>query len=396
MLDSSGARARHSITTGFMSTLLPLYESGACPPTDANFVDAERAKANISKIAINLYCPSQTIDDYAQLLCKEFALRKPTANPHQALASLWWLGSPLKQFSPEGVTELCFRLASQFPHTQTPYTRGLVVTPMDIDGDSLALLKGLDFNAIKINIDASIASSDRSLSSLESALDALSDYQAFNLSSTVRYGAQSHPDFLSRLIETLETFNCTHIKVISRTSGPSSLEEHDFCRKQLDAINVYFKNSGWLVCGNNNFYAPSHPIVKSHQQENLEASPWGYHPRQITSWFGLGIGALTLQEGNYQQNTVSEELYRRLLARKTLPVDTCLTLKKDQQNSYHAIQNLLCQHQIRSQDSALRDQLALLKNHDWLSIDEKNVSLTQSGIINLSALCQQLSAKAHD
>ena len=379
-----------SLTTGFKSSLFPLYDT-LIQPLEAQHEDTPQL-SSIAQIGINIYCPRQRIDDYEHLICQELALQPSRYNRHQPLASVWWLGSPLQQFSPEAITELCFRLSSHFIHQQESATRGICVTPMALDKNNLALLKGLNFNAIRLNIDASIASGDRSLSKVETALRMLADYQSFDLNCTIQFSDQTHPDFLDRLLNLLLDSHCSHIDVASQKSGPVSLQDKLACQDLLARINQHFHECHWRTCSNNSFFAPSHPIANVHQQAPLEATPWGYFSRQISSWLGFGVAALSLSNGNYQYNTPSNERYVALLAEKRPPVQSCFHLPDDKARNFHIIQQLLCQHAIEPLSPQLHRQLSALIPNRWLQPDPSRVVLNNDGVVNLSAICNKLFA----
>ena len=388
MTNFSHSQIQRSLTTGFKSSLFPLYESNTGEPVATESDSPELS--SIAQIGINIYCPQQRVDDYEHLICQEVTLRRSHYNRHQPVASVWWLGSPLQQFSPEAITELCFRLSSHFTHQQEGATRGMAVTPMELDKNNLALIKGLNFNAIQLNIDASVASGDRSLSNIETALQMLADYKSFDLSCVIKFSDQTHPGFIDRLLNLLENSHCTHIEVSSQKSGPVSLQDKLTSQSQLTRINKHFHDCGWRGCGNNNFFAPSHPLGNLPQQTKLEATPWGYMARQIPLWLGFGVAALSLNAGNYQYNTPSSERYVNLLADKKLPVQSHFHLAADKAPNFRLIQQLLCEHTIASTGPQLHQQLTSLIPREWLVDDPDNLALNTAGIVNLSSICDKL------
>jgi len=388
MTNFSHSQIQRSLTTGFKSSLFPLYESSNETPVAEESVNPELS--SIAQIGINIYCPQQRVDDYEHLICQEVTLRRSLYNRHQPVASVWWLGSPLQQFSPEAITELCFRLSSHFTHQQEGSTRGMAVTPMELDKNNLALIKGLNFNAIQLHIDASVASGDRSLSNIETALQMLADYKSFDLSCVIKFSDQTHPDFIDRLLNLLENSHCTHIEVSSQKSGPISLQDKLTSQNQLVRINKHFSDCGWRGCGNNNFFAPSHPLGNLPQKIKLEATPWGYMARQPALWLGFGVAALSLSAGNYQYNTPSSERYVSLLADKRLPVQSQFHLAADKASNFRLIQQLLCEHRIAPTSPQLQQQLTSLIPREWLKDDFDSLALNTLGIVNLSSICDKL------
>jgi len=388
MTNFSLSHIQRSLTTGFKSSLFPLYESSNRAPFSED--SGSPKLSSIAQIGINIYCPRQRIDDYEHLICQEVALRRSLYNRHQPVTSVWWLGSPLQQFSPEAITELCFRLSSHFTHQQDGSTRGMAVTPMELDKENLALIKGLNFNAIQLKIDASIASGDRSLSNIETALQMLADYKSFDLSCIIKFSDQTHPDFIDRLLNLLEYSRCIHIEVSSQKSGPISLQDKLTSQNQLVRINKHFRDCGWRGCGNNNFFAPSHPLGDLPQTTKLQATPWGYKARKTPLWLGFGIAALSLNVGHYQYNTPSSERYTNLLAEKKLPTQSHFHLAADKVSNFRIIQQLLCEHTITPTTPQLHQQLTSLIPSEWLNDDPEKMALNTLGIVNLSSICDKL------
>lgn len=388
MTNFSLSQIQSPLTTGFKSALFPLYESTTEAPAETDSSEL----SSIAPIGINVYCPQQRVEDYEHLICQEVTLRRSLYNRHQPVASVWWLGSPLQQFSPEAITELCFRLSSHFTHQQEGSTRGMAVTPMELDKNNLALIKGLNFNAIQLNIDASVASGDRSLSNIETALQMLRDYKSFDLNCVIKFSEETHPGFIDRLLNLLENSHSTHIEVLSQKSGPVSLQDKVTSQNQLARINSHFQDCGWRGCGNNTFFAPSHPVGSLPLQAKLEATPWGYMAKQIPLWLGFGVAALSLSAEHYQYNTPSSERYVALLADKKSPVQSYFHLPGGKESSYHLIQQLLCQHTIASTDPQLYQQLATLIPGEWLEDNSNGTSLAlnTAGIVNLSNICDKL------
>ncbi len=393
MKNFSHSQIQRSLTTGFKSSLFPLYEiSHGAPETEESYSPelSSPELSSIAQIGINIYCPRQRVEDYEHLICQEVTLRRSLYNRHQPVASVWWRGSPLQQFSPEAITELCFRLSSHFTHQQEGSTRGMTVTPMELEKNNLALIKGLNFNAVQLHIDASVASGDRSVSKIETALQMLTDYKSFDLSCVIKFSDQTHSNFLDRLLNLLENSHCSHIEVLNQKSGPTSLQDRLTSQNQLTRINQHFQDCKWRGCGNNNFFAPSHPLGKLSQHATLEATPWGYMARKIPLWLGFGVAALSLDDGHYRYNTPSNENYVSLLADKKIPIQSRFHLADDKASNYRFIQQLLCERAITTINPRLHQELTALIPKDWLKEDTENLALNTLGIVNLPSICNTL------
>ena len=105
-----------------------------------------------SRIGVNIQCPRDTVDDYVGLICREAELARALLPNACAVTTLWLRGSPSRQFSPEAVTELIFRLNSQFPLTVPGAVRGVELSASALSAERLALLAGLGFNRIGLRV----------------------------------------------------------------------------------------------------------------------------------------------------------------------------------------------------------------------------------------------------
>ncbi|MBV1932832.1 MAG: hypothetical protein KUG71_14080 [Porticoccaceae bacterium] len=312
---------------------------------------------------------------------------------HQSVKSFWFSGSPLKQLSPEAITELCFRFSNHFPHSGDLSTvRGICVSASELDKTTLALLAGLKFNCVEIYIDASIASNDRSLSKIEAGLRLMSDYEHIRLNFKIRFGDQTHPGFLIRLLALLEGSNCQQIELVCQQTlqGDSTPEIMTSTHQLLD-IHRHFDKLDWTSCGNNFFYAPQHENHALLKRRNLRMTPWGYHSQDINTQLGVGVGALSLIDDTYELNTIDPDIYQQCITkRKALPTTQYKLGRHCNDDLIKHVQELVCYHQTLI-DVDDRDKLfSPLINQGWLRPGTAETALTDQGLINLNAIAKFL------
>ncbi len=396
MANVSTIQAPRQLTTDFKSTLLPLYSTR---DTHRALTDTATPTQRIGPLALNIYSPREQIPHYEKLLCQEMASRQSDYDIHQSVKSFWFSGSPLKQLSPEAITELCFRFSNHFPHSNELNTiRGISVSASELNKPSIALLAGLKFNCVKIYVDASIAGKDRSLSRIQAGLEMLADYEHIKLNFKIRLSDQCHPDFLMGLVKLLQNTAYQQIELVykqSKATQPAS--DTDDSKHLLVQINEYLSEHDWVSCGNNCYYAPQHENYGLHKNRKLHLTPWGYDNQAIQTRLGVGAGALSLIGPRYELNTIDPEAYRHCIgAKKNLPV-THYQLNNTYIGLAQRLQTLVCYKQIHvdAEDNASADILTSMINQGWLSQPNAGVfKLTNGGLVNLNALTKQLISSA--
>ena len=401
MANISKLPSPRSITTDFKSIFFPLYsanETLRLPPQPTGDVP------KIGQLALDIYSPTTKIPQYENLLCLEMGGRQRDYDTHQSVKSFWFSGSPLKQLSPEAITELCFRFSNHFPHSNELNTvRGISVRASELNANTLALLAGLKFNCLEVYIDALIASDDRSLSKVEKGLGLIADYKQIKLNFKVGFSDHTHPNYLKRLLTLLESSDCQQMELVcKRSRGPYRASSSITAEQQLLEINKYFAQRKWLSCGNNIFYGPQHENNKLYKQRKLLLTPWGYHDQATQTRLGVGVGALSLIGDSFELNTVNPESYQQSInERRSLPT-TRFTLEPLSDRLFQLVQNLVCYHQIsadtdndpRGTNNAYSGLLTALINQGSLEPASDILKLTDKGLINLIAISEFLFSQA--
>lgn len=345
---------------------------------------------------INIYCPRQTVRDYEQLLCREAGLAQALLSEGLSTRSVWLRGAPLRQFSPEAVTELRFRLSQYFSFNEETCTvRGIELSPSALNSERIALLSGLRFNRVNLLIDASIASDDRSLSKLDTVFTHLADFEHITVEAQIVFGSESHPGFLSRLLAYLRHSTCDQLNLSLTTGhGPQSLAQRQTSAALLSTALTEMSEGGWSSLGNHQFISPHSPLHGKTGRDRFHLTPWGFQEPQQGHWLGLGIGAMGRIRDTYYRSGPKLEPYVEAIANHTLPSKTLYAKPRiggtghhiGYEATYNTFQNLLCEHRVEARSTEKVAGMAALLNTDWLKDAGEYYELTPSGIKNLFAI----------
>ncbi|MBL4567787.1 MAG: hypothetical protein JKY85_07275, partial [Porticoccus sp.] len=109
-----------------------------------------------SPIALNLHFQKNLNPDYPHLLTREVSIYAHIFGKRKALKT-WFRGTPLKTLSAAEITEVVFLTATQFKMDEGDYSEyGFECVVTDINESNLALMKGLRFTTLLLNINAAL------------------------------------------------------------------------------------------------------------------------------------------------------------------------------------------------------------------------------------------------
>lgn len=345
---------------------------------------------------IDINCPRQKIKDYQQLLCQEANLLQDRLPNGLGTLSVWLRGAPLRQFSPEALTELRFRLSQFFSFNEDICTiRGIELSPSVLDDERIALLSGLRFNRIRLFIDASFASDDRSLSKLDSVFSRLADFDHIKIEAQILFSCNSHPEFLIRLLNYLRRTTCHQLNFSLAKGAAQSLSQRQVNAGLLKTIIGEMTNQGWLIRGNHQFCPQSH---LNNKPAGLQLTPWGFQQTKPHHWLALGVGAMGQMGDVYYQNDPSLDIYKETISNNRLPSKTLYakpsSARSDPPSSYaaayHTLQSLLCEHRVKARSTEQVAGMAALLNTAWLEDSGEYYQLTTKGVENLFAIHNSL------
>ena len=379
--------AAPALPAGFDNVVLPWYSERQKLP--AHSVQDLIGREGIThSLGINVYCPRQTVEGYEQLICQEAKLLQELLPNKGVTHTLWLRGDPVRQFSPEAITALIYRLNKQFPLDDSADTvRGIELRPSALTDERLALLSGLGFNRINLIIDASIASDDRSLSKLDMAFAHLEDFGQIGVECRILFSSDSHPAFLSRLLQDLIQSGCDLIHLAQTDDRkPKTLAQRSAGANLLFQALTELSEQNWLALGNDRFIPKHHKLHAASQRETLQLSPWGFQQRQQGQWLGLGIAAMGHLHNTYYRNDAAAKNYIEAISNRSLPPKTIFRQPPGCTLTFAALQHLLSQHRVNSKDFQNLAEATGLLDTPWLVKTGNDYYLTPEGIKNLYAI----------
>ena len=385
--------------SSFEATVLPWYRQGRIIPSGTR----ERVRiAAQGSLGINVQCPPDTIDGYVSLLCREADLLRELLPDAQAAASLWLRGSPSRQFSPEAVTELIFRLSTRFPLVAATPIRGVELSVAALTAERLALLTGLGFNRVGLRVDATLGSDARSLTRLCRILAQLDDFPALGAHCEVHFGARSCPAYLSRVLRAIRRAPVRSIALVDPEQvRPSALDDRRTVGELLALAVCEMAGAGWASFGNAFFVPANSSLATPEFRATAHIPPWGPQPMAGRLWLGLGIGAFGYHHPCYYRTTDSTAAYREALAARQLPEKYLHCLPPESVQALATTQSMLCRHEVSRASAAslgatfagaasARDQ-----DVDGIggSVSDDRLRLTGENLLRITAIIHHLHAQ---
>ncbi len=345
----------------------------------------------IARGGINLYSPPRHCPGYLRLLCEEMAQRAPRFTTRGAVASLWFLGYPLRQLAAEDLTELVFRLGNRFNlHHNRGCDRGIHLGPEHCTRENLALLRGLGFDVVGLNLDATIAGPDRAIEPCQRAIAAIGDFSGMRVQAAISFGPDTSPVYLERLLCALTAAGAEDID-LAPTLPPVHHNQHQAsCRQLFTRADGLLTEAGYSLFGDHSFKAGNHPHRVLQANRRLAYGPWGFYNAEVGQWLGLGLGADGLLDGYFYRNTGNADDYRTRLANRAPTEISWSTLPVTRQPVYTLIQQLFCYHRVFDPQSLPTGTRDALLARSWVVSEHDELRLTPEGIRNLQRLMREI------
>lgn len=294
---------------------------------------------NICPLGIELivFAPSAelSIRRQIELLEQEMILQAITSN-HRPV-HLFTLKDPSGSLTASDITELVFLLRQHFNlnhNGKRIYT--LNTPPSSLNGNYLALLKGLGFNRIELNT-AHLIAGDSNLQTeyfrvLRSNLSQLSEYNFPQPSWIFNYGETTPAEELEQL-DYLLSLQPSRIQLREKetTNNP------DYSALFSELFHT-LRSQNYHCIGNDCFVIASHPIAKAQQQQHqLHSTLGGYNSCNVKDSIGLGAGLYSQMGNVYCRNHTNPQRWEQMLAHSQLPIANQLTLSSRQQQLYSLV-----------------------------------------------------------
>ena len=337
-------------------------------------------------VALNLYFPKDISVDYPQLLSREINLYAQKFGPRNA-AKTWLRGSPLGCLRAAEITELAFVTASKFHMDEGIYSEyGFECSIADINESNLALMKGLRFTTLLLNIDATHAPRTQQI---WPALDLIKQYKFKELQFRLD-ASNSDSNTLHHWLESL------------LVGQPQLLELHGLEEMSepilLDQLANLMLARGYSLIGDRFFVAEHHPLLHLKHLGKLQYTPWGLAHPQTKDWIGFGLGALGKIGNGFYQNTDKEQDYQASLNQDKQPIQFSGMYPNDNTALWGLIEQLICLHKTQNPDnhSLVKDNPRIYQifkqacNNGWMVEDGKYLSISSQGLNHLREICRNL------
>ena len=342
-------------------------------------------------IALNLHFHEGLKSDYLQLLIRELNLYAQKFGQRKA-AKTWLRGAPLSCLSAAEITELSFLTASNFDMDEGTYSEyGFECTVADINESNLALMKGLRFTTLLLNIDAAHTPKTQQIWPL---LDLIKQYKFQELQFRLDV-SNSDSTTLHHWLESM------------MVSQPQLVELHGLEEMSepiiLDQLTKLMSARGYTLIGDRFFVVKHHPLLHLKHLGKLQYTPWGLSHPEIKDWVGLGIGALGKIGRGFYQNIDKEQEYQSNLTQGILPIQCSGMYPNDNTAQMSAlIEQLICLHQIPNpknhpligENPRIYQVFQQACHKGWMIEEEKYLRISSQGLnhlheITLKLLCRE-------
>ncbi|MEH6616393.1 MAG: hypothetical protein V7699_00990 [Porticoccus sp.] len=334
-------------------------------------------KQETSPIALNLHLLEGLSSDYPHLLARELSLYSQKFGQRRA-AKTWLRGAPLNCLNAAEITEIAFLSAGNFEMDEDIYSEyGFECSVADINENNLALMKGLRFTTLLLNIDAALTPKTQHLWPL---LELITQYKFQELQLRLDV---SNSD-AATLHHWLESLIVGHPQLIE-LHGLNDMNEPIM----LDQLATLMSARGYTLIGDCYFVNEHHPLLQLKHSGKLQYTPWGLSDPKIKDWIGLGIGALGKIGGGYYQNTDKESVYQSYLSQAKLPVHSSGKYPNDNTAQVSALmEQLICLHQIPNlknhplirENPRIHQVFQLACHKGWMIEEEKYLRISSQGL----------------
>ncbi len=346
-----------------------------------------KCEPEASPVALNLHFPGGLSSDYPHLLVQELSLYSQKFGQRR-VAKTWLRGTPLNCLNAAEITEIAFLSASNFEMDEDIYSEyGFECSVTDINESNLALMKGLRFTTLLLNIDATLTPKTQHIWPL---LDLITQYKFQELQLRLDV---SNSD-AATLYHWLESLVVGHPQFIE-LHGLNDMNEPIM----LDQLATLMSARGYTLIGGCYFVSEHHPLLQLKHSGKLQYTPWGLSHPKIKDWIGLGIGALGKIGGGYYQNTDKESVYQSYLSQTKLPVHSSGKYPNDNTAQVSAlIEQLICLHQIPNpknhpligENPRIYQVFQQACHKGWMIEEGGNLSISSQGLNHFHEITQNL------
>jgi coproporphyrinogen III oxidase-like Fe-S oxidoreductase len=344
---------------------------------------------NTSPVALNLHFQKGFNASYLELLTKEISIYADKVGTRKALKT-WFRGAPFSSLSAAEITELTFLAATHFQMDEESFSEyGFECTLEDINDSNLALMKGLRFTSLLLNLNTTLAPQP---TAIDPTFESIKQYRFQEVQCRLN-AATSNWSHLSEWLHSLVSYQPSLIEI-------TGLEKNTNDAIRLDLITKNMSKYGYILLGNRFFVMANHPLARLKKQRKLQYTPtWGASHSSIKDWIGIGIGAVGRISNTFYQNLPVEAEYAANLSDGKLPI--CCSGEYPSPDATHTwglIEQLICLHQISLTDNNttplhFEKIQGILKNacqNGWMTKKGSDFIIKDQGLNHIREICNQL------
>ncbi|MBD2858219.1 oxygen-independent coproporphyrinogen III oxidase [Spongiibacter sp. KMU-158] len=364
---------------------------------------------------------------YLDYLAKEIEMVSSAIGKHRRVVQLHLGGGTPTYFDDAELTELIHMLSSHFRFADDQSREyAIEIDPRTVDGDRLALLKGLGFNRLSFGVQDSDPAVQKAINrvcpteKLVSLFKQARELRFKSLSVDLIYGLpkQTCTTLEHTLDEVLELapdriafYHYAHLpdrfppqKAIAKQSIPDSAEK--LALYQLATRR--FEEAGYIHIGMDHFVKPDDALAQYQQEGRLQRNFQGYSTSMAPDTLALGVSAISSLDGNFNQNHVQLDDYYRALDEGHLPTAKGLICNEEDRIRRALISALICNLQLDIPTFEQRFQinfnrhfkreleaLQQLANDGLLTLSEQAITVTQTGRNFLRNICMTFDTYLH-
>lgn len=368
---------------------------------------------------------------YLQYLKREISIQAKLLGGSRPVTQMHWSGGTPIYLDHAEMTELMYVLASHFHlinHAQPEYT--IEIDPRTAQSDTIALLKGLGFNRISLDIQDFDALVQKSIHRVQhfhdvkALVECIRRYDFRSLSFDLIHGLP-HQDrhsieetlhkVLSLQPDRIAWYSCAQLPgglggqhAINRLDMPRSREK--ILLHQI--ISHRLQEAGYQQIGLDYYVLPHDPLVIAQAEGRLQRNLLGYSLPLADDILGLGVSAISQIGDFYAQNALDLDSYYAALTRDETPIVRGVKVSREDKLRRHIIMSLICELQLDASDCSRRfgidfalvfhKELRALRSMETdglLQLSEDHIKITPRGRAFLGNICMLFDAylePAHD
>ncbi len=294
------------------------------------------------------------IQDYRQHLAVELELQAALFGAKRPVTQLHWSGGMASYLAPAEMTELMHCTASHFNLLDSPSRDySIAIDPWSANKETLALLKGLGFNHIRIAIEI-FGQTREQLEEIRALVYMVRNYAFYTLSFDVSYKHRK---------QSIETFQQTLAEIIALQPDRITLQDAAHrdatlslplasasgkfcCSDRLQSLRIMasqtFTAHGYILIGMQHFVRAHDAMHEVQKVGQLRRNLLGYCATFADDLVGVGLSASSKVGAFYTQNTARADEYYLRLHNRELPIVRGCRLSEDEQLRHYVIMQIAC------------------------------------------------------